>query len=108
MSIWVRIAPDALQAQRCPACLTDASLQLDVETSDAREVREGILICSVCGEHFAVHCGVPELLYEPPAYVVAEAAGLERFAEQMRLDGWGRERVRRQDRRAAAAAGLGA
>ncbi|MGH2833747.1 MAG: class I SAM-dependent methyltransferase, partial [Solirubrobacteraceae bacterium] len=34
-------------------------------------------------------------LYKPPDYIVAEAAGLERFAEQMRAEGWGREMVRR-------------
>ena len=31
-----------------------------------------------------MHRGVPELLYEPPQHILTEAAGLERFAEQMR------------------------
>ncbi len=31
----------------------------------------------------------------PPSYILAEAAGLERFAEQMRAEGWDREKVRR-------------
>ena len=42
-----------------------------------------------------MHRGVPELLHDPPQHILAEAAGLERFAEQMRLDGWDRELVRR-------------
>jgi SAM-dependent methyltransferase len=36
-----------------------------------------------------------ELLHDPPDYIVAEAAGLERFAEQMRAEGWDREKVRK-------------
>ena len=36
-----------------------------------------------------------ELLHDPPRYIVAEAAGLERFAEQMRAEGWDRELVRK-------------
>ena len=32
-------------------------------------------------------------MYEPPDFVVREAAGLERFAEVMRADGWDRERI---------------
>ena len=36
-----------------------------------------------------------ELLHDPPAHILAEAAGLERFAEQMRGEGWDRELVRR-------------
>jgi SAM-dependent methyltransferase len=38
---------------------------------------------------------VGELLHEPAAHIVAEAAGLGRFAEQMRLEGWDREMVRK-------------
>jgi SAM-dependent methyltransferase len=68
---------------------------LQAETSDEREVREAALRCGACASEFEVHRGVPELLYEPPSYIVAEAAGLARFAEQMRLEGWDREMVRR-------------
>ncbi len=50
--------------------------------------------CRVCGAEFVVHRGVPELLYAPPQHILDEAAGLERFAEQMRLEGWDRELVR--------------
>jgi SAM-dependent methyltransferase/uncharacterized protein YbaR (Trm112 family) len=78
---------------RCPACRHDKTLSLRVDASDEREVREGELRCTACGTAFAVHRGVPELLHEPPAYILAEAAGLERFAERMRLDGWDRETV---------------
>jgi SAM-dependent methyltransferase len=80
---------------RCPACRCDHVLRLRVESSDEREVREGRLRCSACASEFAVHRGVVELLHEPPQHILAEAAGLERFAEQMRGEGWDRELVRR-------------
>jgi SAM-dependent methyltransferase len=83
------------QELRCPACRHDHTLVLDARESDACEVREGALRCSACGSEFVVRRGVLELLHEPPAYIVAEAAGLERFAEQMRAEGWDREKVRR-------------
>jgi SAM-dependent methyltransferase/uncharacterized protein YbaR (Trm112 family) len=80
---------------RCPACLREHTLVLCVEGSDEREIREGYLRCSACMTEFVVHRGVPELLHEPPQHMLTEAAGLERFAEQMRTDGWDRETVRR-------------
>jgi SAM-dependent methyltransferase len=80
---------------RCPACGRDHALELQVGQSDAHEVREGTLRCSSCAAEFLVHRGVGELLHEPPAHILAEAAGLGRFAEQMRLEGWDREMVRR-------------
>ncbi len=80
---------------RCPACRRDGTLQLRAERSDAREVREGSLRCRACATEFAVRRGVAELLHDPPAHIVAEAAGLERFAEQMRSGGWDRELIRR-------------
>ncbi len=78
---------------RCPACLREGSLQVHATASDEREVREGSLRCGACGREFAIHRGVPDLLYDPPEHVRKEAAGLERFAEQMRLEGWSREMV---------------
>jgi SAM-dependent methyltransferase len=78
---------------RCPACGRDGTLELRVEASDEREVREGELRCRSCRKEFPVHRGVPELLYQPPEYVRAEAAGLERFAKDMRKAGWSRETV---------------
>jgi SAM-dependent methyltransferase/uncharacterized protein YbaR (Trm112 family) len=80
---------------RCPACLNQATFELSATSSDEREVREGTLRCAACANEFAVHRGVPELLFEPPEHIVKEAAGLERFAEQMRLEGWDREMVRK-------------
>lgn len=84
-----------VQDLRCPACGRDRVLELRVERSDAREAREGTLRCRACGTEFAVHRGVPELLHEPPEHMLAEAAGLERFAADMRRDGWDRELVRK-------------
>jgi SAM-dependent methyltransferase len=80
---------------RCPACRRDRVLGLRARESDSREVREGLLRCSVCGSEFELHRGVPDLLHDPPAHILAEAAGLERFAADMRGDGWDRELVRR-------------
>jgi SAM-dependent methyltransferase len=62
--------------------------------SDPREVREGTLRCTACGKEFPVHRGVGHLLVDPPEHVAREAAGLQRFADHMRADGWDRERVR--------------
>jgi len=95
LAIWGIVKPAFSKELRCPACLSDRSLELLARESDAREVREGTLRCTACGAEFPVHKGVMELLHEPPSYVVAEAAGLERFAEQMRAEGWDREMVRR-------------
>ncbi len=80
---------------RCPACRREGTLELRADASDEREVREGTLSCRACAKSFAVSRGVPELLYDPPAHVLKEAAGLERFAEHMRSEGWDRELVRR-------------
>ncbi|HEY4450074.1 MAG TPA: class I SAM-dependent methyltransferase [Solirubrobacteraceae bacterium] len=80
---------------RCPVCSAEGTLRLRVEESDSHEVREGSLRCAACASEFEVHRGVPELLHSPPEHIVDEAAGLERFAEQMRLEGWNRELVRR-------------
>jgi SAM-dependent methyltransferase len=84
----------ATEKLRCPACHRDRTLRLNETSSDEREVREGTLVCSGCGAQRPVHRGVGELLDDPPAHVSAEAAGLERFAEVMRADGWGPERIR--------------
>jgi SAM-dependent methyltransferase len=83
------------RALRCPACRRDGTLELRAAGSDPNEVREGKLRCTACGAAFALHRGVPELLHSPPQHVLDEAAGLERFAEQMRLEGWNRDLVRR-------------
>ena len=79
---------------RCPVCRRDRTLALTDGESDQREVREGGLRCSSCAAEFPVHRGVGHLLHDPPEHVLREAAGLERFAEQMRADGWDRERIK--------------
>lgn len=89
------VKPEFAQQLRCPACGRDHVLQLRVEAGDAHEAREGALRCAACSAEFVVHRGVAELLHEPAVHIVAESAGLERFAEQMRLEGWDREMVRR-------------
>jgi SAM-dependent methyltransferase len=89
------VKPELAASLRCPICHADKALRIEALESDAREVREGRLVCGSCGGVFEVHRGVPELLHDPPAHVIAEAAGLERFAAQMREDGWDREMVRR-------------
>ncbi|HUH80229.1 MAG TPA: hypothetical protein VLZ06_02785, partial [Solirubrobacteraceae bacterium] len=81
-------------ALRCPACGGEHSFTLCAEAGDGREWREGRLRCRLCACEFAVHRGVAELLHDPPEHIRAEAAGLERFAEHMRLGGWDRELVR--------------
>jgi SAM-dependent methyltransferase len=68
---------------------------LDARESDAREVRSGVLTCSSCGFEASVSDGVVDLMPDPPEVVRREAAGLERFADVMRADGWDRERVLR-------------
>jgi SAM-dependent methyltransferase len=78
---------------RCPACRADRSLTLAARESDEREVREGELRCGACDATFEVRDGIMHLLHDPPDFVAREAAGLERFAETMRADGWDKERI---------------
>src|SRR5687768_8911121 len=81
---------------RCPRCRAERSLVLaDGAERDEREIRAGSLTCRACGHAAAVERGVVEALVDPPEVVRREAAGLERFAERMRADGWDRERVLR-------------
>jgi SAM-dependent methyltransferase len=89
------VKAELVRELRCPACRRDGVLELHAQASDVREVREGSLRCGACGTEFGVHRGVPELLHDPPEHILAEAAGLERFAAEMRRDGWDRELVRR-------------
>ncbi|MEY2442233.1 MAG: hypothetical protein QOJ46_1659 [bacterium] len=78
---------------RCPRCRSDASLRLSASRHDEREIREGELACAHCAATFAIEGGIAKLLPAPPAFVAREAAGLERFAEAMRNDGWDRQRI---------------
>jgi SAM-dependent methyltransferase len=84
---------DLLEMLRCPRCRGDRSFDLAERDVDQREVRTGELTCRSCGHVAAVDDGIVDLMHDPPDYVVREAAGLERFADEMRKDGWGRERV---------------
>jgi SAM-dependent methyltransferase/uncharacterized protein YbaR (Trm112 family) len=78
---------------RCPHCHAERAFDVAVDTSDAREVREGSLVCSRCGHVAGVRNGIIYLLHDPPEFVVLEAAGLERFADFMRRDGWTRQKI---------------
>ncbi len=78
---------------RCLRCQADGSFQLSATDSDGLEVRRGRLRCARCAGEFEIVDGIVELLGDPPDFVRREAAGLERFAELMRADGWDRERV---------------
>jgi SAM-dependent methyltransferase len=84
----------ASELLRCPVCRRDRVLALEAQASDEREVRQGTLRCGACAAEFPVERGVGHLMHDPPEHVVKEAAGLERFADFMRAEGWGREMVR--------------
>src|SRR5215212_9332696 len=84
---------DLLGLLRCPRCRDEHSFDLDATESDEREVRSGRLTCRACGHVASIEDGVVDLMHDPPDYVTREAAGLERFAEKMREDGWDRERI---------------
>jgi SAM-dependent methyltransferase len=87
-----QFAPEFL---RCPVCRQNHTLRIAAEQTDEHEIREGTLVCSACGAVEPVHRGVGHLLVDAPDHVAREAAGLERFADIMRADGWDRDRVRR-------------
>jgi len=85
--------PELADRLRCPRCRTQRPFGLDATASDDREVRAGMLTCSRCGHVAAIRDGIVDLLHDPPPFVVAEAAGLARFAQVMRDDGWTREDI---------------
>lgn len=66
---------------------------LAASARDEREVRQGSLSCGRCHRRFPVVDGIAELMPEAPDFVLAESAGLDRFAEVMRSDGWDRQRI---------------
>ncbi|MGD0979943.1 MAG: methyltransferase domain-containing protein [Solirubrobacteraceae bacterium] len=83
-----------LEHLRCPSCHSERCFALSISHHDGREARDGTLTCSICAARFPLRAGVVELLGDPPEQIAREAAGLERFAEVMRADGWDRERIR--------------
>lgn len=85
--------PSLLPYLRCPRCRAERSLTLTAHVSDAHEVREGELTCTSCAGTFAITGGIVQLLCDAPEFVAREAAGLERFADVMRADGWDREQI---------------
>src|SRR4051812_15413020 len=80
---------------RCPKCRAERSFSVDADGRDDREIRSGSLTCSACGFVASISRGVVDLMPDSPEFVRREAAGLERFADTMRADGWDRDRVLR-------------
>src|SRR5947207_8525414 len=80
---------------RCPRRRARRPLALAAGERSEAEVRTGSLTCSSCGFVASVSRGVVDLMPDPPEFVRREAAGLERFADLMRADGWDRARVLR-------------
>lgn len=85
--------PELLALLLCPSCGSPGAFALDAVAGDERETREGTLRCRSCNATRSVTAGVADMLLDPPAEVIAEAEGLERFAQKMRDDGWDRARV---------------
>src|SRR4051812_25723852 len=85
-----------LSLLRCPRCSAERTFAFagDAER-DEREIRSGSLRCSSCGHVASISRGVVDLMPDPPEFVRREAAGLKRFADTMRADGWDRDRVLR-------------
>ncbi len=83
-----------LQWLRCPRCHTERRLVLEATGRDAREVREGRLRCRDCLATYEIADGIVDLLVDLPEFVRREIAGLARFAERMRDDGWTGDRIR--------------
>lgn len=84
---------ELLEVLRCPRCRAERSFELDAGEQTPREVRAGALTCARCGERRTIAGGIVDLLVDPPDFVVREQAGLDRFADFMRADGWDREKV---------------
>jgi SAM-dependent methyltransferase len=85
---------DMLPLLRCPRCHTDGPLGVAITSEIDREIREGTVTCTACQQRYGIEDGIIDLLYDPPEFVRREAAGLGRFAEVMRNDGWGKDRIR--------------
>jgi len=79
---------------RCPRCRRNGALEAHSTRTDAREIREGTLVCRHCQAAYEVRDGIVDLLVSPPDAVKREIQGLERFADVMRTDGWDGDRIR--------------
>lgn len=77
---------------RCPRCGA-GGLDLSATESTEREIVSGALTCPACGHRATIERGIVDLMHDPPDAVRREAAGLARFAEEMRNTGWDRGRV---------------
>lgn len=85
---------DTLDRLRCPSCRAQRTFDLASTQELDGEVREGAVTCRACGERRTIGAGIVDLLPpELPRFVSAEAAGLDRFADLMRSDGWTRETI---------------
>lgn len=84
---------ELLPQLRCPSCRSPSSFLLDTAVKDQREIREGRLYCRSCQLERPVYDGIADLLLTPSPEVKVEAQGLERFADEMRRDGWDRTRI---------------
>jgi SAM-dependent methyltransferase len=85
--------PDFADTLRCPRCRHPRPFAVRAEATDATEIRTGTLTCGRCDHVAAIRDGIVDLLHDPPDFVVREAAGLARFADVMRADGWTKEDV---------------
>ena len=84
---------DFADIARCPSCRNAHSFEVRGEVEDEREVREGAISCRACGEVREISRGIVDLMPPAPDFVRREAAGLDRFADVMRAQGWDRERI---------------
>ncbi len=84
---------ELLMLLRCPSCGSTSGMDLDPLVDDERETRTGLLRCRCCRLERPVRDGVADLMLDPTPEVSAEADGLERFALEMRANGWDRARV---------------
>jgi len=84
---------DLLSVLRCPRCKAEQSFDCSVRAETEDEVREGELTCRSCGERRTIVRGIVDLMVGAPDFVLREQAGLDRFADVMRADGWDREMV---------------
>lgn len=85
---------DFIAHLRCPVCRGGEPLDLTISDEDHGEVRTGTVTCRSCGAERGIDRGIINLLPEQlPGFVQKETAGLDRFADHMRADGWDRARI---------------